>query len=537
MFDKTRRYLKILWVLFKYDLFRIAYRELRHRRKYGQLCGCEVDMGRRDNAVRLRKALEELGPTFIKLGQAMSKRPDIISIEYCKELESLQEAVRTLEFDKMKMAFELSCICEGGDETHHPLCYHCQFENLFDEFDKEPIASASIAQVYRAVLKGEEVAVKIARPDVLDVITLDLKILNDLKFIVMRGLGLGSRKDIDGFLDEFKSMLLKELDYRNEALNMERFRENFKGFKGVKVPKVYWDYTRENVLVMEFIHGTPLRKLVASPKKKKELVKLIASSYLKQVYIDGYFHGDPHTGNIFVLDEGIAFLDFGAMGKIDSALKKDMYNIFYAVYIKDAEMATKSLLKLAGVNAEDIDISSFKQDMDDLIAKQHYSRSGERKSDNFVKLALKYNIEMPRVFSLLERALLLIEAVCIDLDPGFNLMSEAEGFAGQVVRARYSPRRLIEEFQRSADDYYELIRDLPYGMKDIIDTVRGYKLAFQERKKDDTGRVILKAAFVLMLMVVSAALMLAATEPLIKGIGGAGFVIGVAFGVVTVFRR
>jgi len=265
MFAKLIRYLQILWVFIKYNLFSLLYTDIAKDYISDNNCSCAIDLSYRSNAIRLRKAFEELGPTFIKLGQTMSKRPDIVPAAYAMELENLQENVTALPFDKMRPSFEANCICESSGAEHHALCYHCHsVHDVFDEFDEIPLASASIAQVYRAKIGNEDVVLKVARPNVLNTINLDLQILFDLKYIFMKILGFGRDMNVDEFLEEFRRMLMRELDYRSEALNMERFRENFKESKdeseSVTIPKVYWNYCRDNIIVMEYIQGTPVSR-------------------------------------------------------------------------------------------------------------------------------------------------------------------------------------------------------------------------------------------------------------------------------------
>ncbi|MDF1558183.1 MAG: AarF/UbiB family protein [ANME-2 cluster archaeon] len=484
-------------------------------------------------------AFEELGPTFIKLGQAMSRRPDIIPVEYGKELEKLQEKVQAYDFEKMQEAFSVVCGTTSGEKG-----VQSAFTALFDDFNKEPIASASIAQVYEAVLNGENVVVKIARPGMMNVINLDLDILYDLKFIFLKLLKIKSNIDVDGFLEEFKTMLNRELDYRNEALNMERFRENFKDLKQVHIPKVYWELTNDNVLVMEHIYGVPLGEYRAfSSFERKRVAKLISSSFLQMVYIDGYFHADPHPGNIFVMNDGtIAYLDFGAIGKLDSDIKKDMYSVFYAVYIKDVDMVARSMLKIAHKNTDDIDIHAFKWDIDELISRQHYGR-GERHSDDFVKLSLKYDLSLPRTFSLLERALVLVESTCLDLDSDFNLMDEVKALSKEIARKKFSPTKILEDFQMEWDSFYDLVKNVPAGINDLFETVRIIKasnisrqeIAAKKRRFIDT---VLKNIFLTALLVASAALLILAPEdPVLDMVGIGGFVVSIILGTVMILKK
>ena len=537
MFNKIKRYIKILHVFHKYKLYSILLKEYKQKKESVDLCTYPIDFERKSNSVKLRMAFEELGPTFIKLGQAMSKRPDIIPIEYGKELEKLQEMVKPYDFERMQPALSLG-FCPGSKETGR---YSI---DVFDKFNTEPIASASIAQVYEAVLNGENVVVKIARPGMMDVINLDLDILYDLKFIFVKLLRIKTQIDIDGFLEEFKIMLNRELDYRNEALNMERFRENFKNVKQVQIPKVYWELTSDNILVMEHIYGVPLRDFrTFGLDKRKRIAKLISSSFLRMVYIDGYFHADPHPGNIFVFkDGGIAYLDFGAVGKLNSEIKKEMYSIFYGVYIKDVDLAARSFLKLARKSPDDIDIHAFKWDVDELITRQHYGK-GERHSDDFVKLALKYDLSLPRTFSLLERALVLIESTCLDLDPEYNIMSDVKALSKEIARSKYSPARLVEDFQMEWDNFYDLMKNVPTGINDIFESVKMFKEANvvkQENAIENRRFIIsiLHNLFITVLLIASITLLvLGQKEPDLETIGLVGFATSIILAAIMILRK
>ncbi|MBP1910070.1 ABC1 kinase family protein [Methanolobus bombayensis] len=486
MFRKIRRYITIFRVFSKYNLFSLIYSEVNQYYVSNRRNPCVLDYKNRENAVKLRKALEELGPTFIKLGQILSKRPDIVPAIYIEELGNLQDNVNPLGFDKMKVAFE-GFSCSIGEEEIEESLEHSGFDihEIFEDFNTEPIACASIAQVYEAKLDGKKVAVKITRPNLIDTINLDLAILNDIKPIIVRLLGLGKNFDIDGFLYEFSELLSRELDLSNEARNIRRFEENFADVKEVHVPHIYDDFSNENVLVMDYMEGVTIRKLSDVPREKKKwYADIISKSYLKQVYIDGFYHADPHSSNIILQEDGIAYIDFGAVGTIDDELRRNMLNLFYGIYKKRLDVVFESFLKITGINKEDINVRRFKLDLDDIISKQNYS-SGERQSDNYATLGLKYDLSLPTEFSTLERALILIEANCLELDPKFNLLENAKPVIVKVLMKRYSPFEAFEYLQLEGDRYLEIIKELPQGVNDVIETIRGYKIERFEKKTDE----------------------------------------------------
>lgn len=239
---KLQRYLTIIRVFLKYNLFSLIYKDIHRDYISYKKCTCFTDNRSSDNATKLRLAFEELGPSFIKLGQTLSKRSDLLPPVYVAELEKLQDRVKALDFDEMRASFSTECICEMSAcrHEHNPACYHCNdILDIFDEFDTKPIASASIGQVYRAVLNGKDVAVKIARPDLMDTIETDLSILDDMKPLMARFIGLGKNFNIDAFMHEFREMLSRELDYRYEAVNIKRLRDNSKDVDDLIIPDVY----------------------------------------------------------------------------------------------------------------------------------------------------------------------------------------------------------------------------------------------------------------------------------------------------------
>ncbi len=538
MFRKFRRYVTVFKVFSKYNLFTLLYSEVNQYYVSTNRNPCFIDVKNRDKAIKLRKAFEELGPTFIKLGQILSKRPDLVPAIYVEELSNLQDNVNPLDFTKMKVAFEgFSCPLPGTDSA--PIDFDVL--DIFDDFNEEPLACASIAQVYEAVLNGKKVAVKVTRPNLIDTINLDLAILDDLKFIIVKALGFGSNFDIESFLFEFKDLLNKELDLSNEARNIKRFQANFASVEGVNVPNVYDEFSNENVLIMDYMEGTTIRKLPdISDEKKRWYSNIISTSYLKQVYVDGFYHADPHSSNIILQEDGIAYIDFGAVGVIDDELRRNMLNLFYGIYKEKMDVVFESFLKITGINKEDIDVRRFRMDLDDIISKQNYS-SGERQSDNYANLALKYNLSLPSEFSTLERALILIEANCLELDPNFNLLTNAKPLITKVFMKRYSPFEAAEYLQLEGDRYLEIVKNLPQGINDVIETIRGYRIErFEEKSKEiKRYRAIessLKYGFLAAIMLSSAYMAVNGSGSLTT-LGVAGFVSSILlFGIIFARR-
>jgi len=536
MLGKTKRYLEVMRVLLKYNLIPELYRDLRKNYISNPECTCTFDLENRQTAVKLREAFEELGPTFIKMGQTMSKRPDLVPQTYVIEMANLQDKVKPVPFEEMAESLDLACVCEfeppeerKRKKTEAELKASRErrakaFINIFDSFDTDPIACGSIAQVYKGVMEGKPVAVKILRPNLIDTINIDLSILDDFRPVMRKVLGLGSNFDIDAFLLEIREMLTREVDLRIEAVNMRRFEDNFKNVKNVSVPRIYPDYCSANVLTMEFIQGIQIKDIINMPvpqSKKSEYTRTITKSYLKQVYIDGFYHADPHGGNMLVQEnDTIAFIDFGAVGSIDDELKKNMLEFYYAINNRDVEGATQGFLKIGGADAREVDIRRLRKDMDSLIANQNYGLEG-RQSDNYAKLGLKYDIRLPGEFSTLQRAILLIEGVCLELDPRYNIKTIAIPVLMDAYKKLNASKGAALHIEFSTEPVDEKA-ELRAAIREVADKMEGMGDKFLSIKQKETGKTTFSKELYL------AVLLIASTYILLNGgtfswVGLAGF--------------
>jgi ubiquinone biosynthesis protein len=544
MLGKTKRYLEVTRVLLKYNLIPELYHDLRTNYISNPDCTCAFDVENRQTAVKLRQAFEDLGPTFIKMGQTMSKRPDLVPQPYVIEMANLQDKVKPVSFEEMAESLDLACVCEyqtreerNRKKSEEELKAARErkakaFINIFDNFDPDPIACGSIAQVYKGVLDGKPVAVKILRPNLIDIINIDLSILDDFKPVMKKIMGVGRNFDIDAFLLEIREMLTREVDLRIEAVSIRRFEDNFKNVKNVSVPKIYSDYSSANVLTMEFINGTQVKDIIDMPvpqSKKSEYTRTITKSYLKQVYIDGFYHADPHGGNMLVQENDIiAFIDFGAVGSIDDELKKNMLEFYYAINNRDVEGATQGFLKIGGADARDVDIRRLRKDMDELIANQNYGLEG-RQSDNYAKLGLKYDIRLPGEFSTLQRAILLIEGVCLELDPRYNIKSIAIPVLMDAYKKLNAPKGAALHIEFSAEPVDEKA-ELRAAIKEVADKMEGMGDRFLEGKQKESKRnVFSKEFFLAVLLVVSTYILVNAEAFYWIGLVGFGGAILIAF--------
>ena len=464
MFERTRRVLRIIRVVLKYHLISSLLGFYRSFARGGVPTEplCAPAEGWEKEGERLRLALTELGPTFIKLGQLLSQRPDIVPPPIIAELQTLQGGVAPLPFEDINRSVIFPCECVS-EETGEKYSMCKQLEDVFDEINKKPIASGSIAQIYHAKLNGTEVAVKVLKPGIERVIDADLQLL---RLLLPIGAKLLRVKGFDAYIiiDELSIMLKKEIDMRLEALHIERFLQNFKDWEKVLIPRVHWEYTNNRVIVMDFIRGpTVSSRPPLTDEEARYYANLITKAFLKMVYIDGFYHADPHSGNIVLLEGGkIALLDFGAVGRLREEVKLDALEVFYAFYQGDVDKALKGFMKLVGVTEKDIDVDAFYADLDELIEKFQAGRYEKGQGDNLARLALKYGLPAPRAFVVLERAVLLVEGVCNELYRYFDIR--------EAIKEQFSVEELTKaELKRGFKRFTEASLKLFRGLPEIVD--------------------------------------------------------------------
>ncbi|HHV41541.1 MAG TPA: phosphotransferase, partial [Clostridiaceae bacterium] len=308
--------------------------------------------------------LQELGPTFIKLGQLLSTRPDIIPKDYIKELKRLQDDVAPFSFQEAKSQIEEELASSLTD--------------IFLSFDEKPLAAASIGQVHRAMLKnGQEVVVKVRRPDIDKIMVVDLEIILNLTRLVEKHIPETRFYDPVAKFEEFADVMHKELDFTREGFNIDKFRQNFKGDESIYVPRVFWEATTQKILTIEYIKGykvTQLGKISEQGLERSQIAKNGANAIMKQIFIHGFFHGDPHPGNILIRPDGkIVFIDFGMMGRIDKYTKYKLAELIVGVINKDTEKIVGVLLELSQIE-EDLDTAAIELDIEDLV-ERYYGKS------------------------------------------------------------------------------------------------------------------------------------------------------------------
>lgn len=404
---------------------------------------------------RFRMALEELGPTYIKIGQLLSIRPDLLGIDYIEEMGKLQDCVPPISEPEVIEALK-----------------HNQLDPIkdFKSFDLAPIAAASIAQVHSAYLhNGRRVVVKIQRPGIKRVINTDLEILADLSKLLEKRTEWGRFYHISEIIAELGQAIRSELDFLNEGHNAENFADNFKHENTVIIPCVYWEYSSENILVMEYVAGI---KIIDFDRLRKSQInqKIIAARLLKslfqQIFIDGFFHADPHPGNIAVsTDHKIIFYDFGQIGTIDRDLKDKCIDLIIAMMRYDVSGVTDALLSIAiggqTVNRSDLvrDVARLEQKYYGLPMSQ--IKLGESLAELF-ELSSRYQVRIPPELSLLAKMLMTVESIVIQLDPQLSIVDIAMPYGRKLMMQRYSPRQLGKKSLNLIYEYLQLFEKLPY---------------------------------------------------------------------------
>jgi len=435
---------------------------------------------------RLRLVLEELGPTFVKLGQLIASRPDLAPVEIAEEFKHLQDEVAPVPYEEIRQLIEEEL---GG-----------AVGQVFAEFDPEPVAAASIAQVYRAKLvTGEDVILKVQRPGIETVIDNDLGILFYLAQLLEKYVPeLRLYRPVD-VVEEFARSIRRELDFVLEASNAERMRENFRGDKTVYIPKVYWEYTSRRLLTLERIEGIPIdevERITAAGLDRKEIAVKGCRAFLRQVFEFGFFHADPHAGNILVRADGtLGFLDFGIMGRLDERHMTHIANVFFALINRDYERLVDEYLAFGVVDPE-VDIDRFRNDMIDFI-EPYYGQPLKRIPVSSVftqgtRLMVKYRLKTQPDLLLLGKMLVFVEGIGRQLDEDFNLLEISRPYAAALLKKRFDPRRIFRGVSRNVAEFADLLKVMPRQVQLLLaKAVRGeLEIGHAELGTKDLERVL-----------------------------------------------
>ncbi len=440
---------------------------------------------RRALAVWIRETLLQLGPTFIKVGQLFSTRADLFPAEYVEELAKLQDKVPAFGYEQVELII--------GQDLGRTI------PELYRSFDPIPLAAASLGQVHRAQLhSGEEVVVKVQRPGLKKLFKIDLEILKGIARYFQRHPDWGRGRDWLGIYDECCRILWEEIEYLNEGRNADTFRRNFRKEDWVRVPRVYWRYSSPRVLTLEYLPGIKIshyEALEAAGLDRKLLARLGAKAYLQQLLNDGFFHADPHPGNIAVSPEGaLIFYDFGMMGRVQLVTREKLLDTFFGIAQKDAERVVNSLVELGALARVD-DMGPVRRSvqymLDHFMDQPFENQSVSAISDDLYEIAYDQPFRFPATFTFVMRAFSTLEGVGKGLDPDFNFMEVAKPFATQIMTNGNSTdtNGLFSELGRQAAQVSSTALGLPRRIEDTLEKLERGDIRVRVRSTE-TDRVL-----------------------------------------------
>ncbi len=459
-----RRYRQIVKVLVKYGFGEFLERMtilsyLRIGKSF--LTRRKLQIEKLSYAQRIRLALEELGPTFVKLGQVLSMRPFLIPLELIVELSKLQDQVAPFDFAQVKEIVE--------SELGAPLM------SLFSEFDTGPIASASLSQVHKAkTVDGRVVVVKVQRAGIRKLIDMDMEILRDLTSLLERYVPESKQYDPKGMVEELARSTKREIDFNHEARNIEIFAENFKDDPTVFIPKVFWNMTTSKVLTMEFIDGTKISNLDEIERKgldRKKIAQNGGRLVFKQIFEDGFFHADPHPGNLFVLENNvIAPVDYGMTGKLSDSDLQELSDVLISAVTWDPAGVIKAY-RDGGALDESVNIKVLETDITDFLYRYHrvpLSRINMRDIINEAfDIIHRHNIRLQSQLMLLGKALATYEEVARMLDPDYDLVTELVPFVRKLYFRRFKPSHILRDMLSGLYDLKSFFKIFPFELKRI----------------------------------------------------------------------
>jgi ubiquinone biosynthesis protein len=421
--------------------------------------------------VKLRLMLQDLGTTFIKLGQLMSTRPDVVGEKIANEMANLQDDNPAISYDKVKSIVEREL--------------HGSIDELFEEFSEQHLATASIGQVHEAkLITGERVAVKVQKEGITDKIDLDLRIM---KYVANRAdkWNADLRKiNLPGIMEEFDRSIHKEIDYNNEFMNMQRIELNFEDNPDIHITETYSKYCSSKVLTMEFIDGTKLNDVYESTGDefdKKLLAKNLLDSYLQQLFIDGFFHGDPHPGNIMILENNVlCYLDLGMMGFFDEEFKKNLSELMILFVDQDVDGLINQLMYM-DILDYDIDTRTLKRDLNDLFGRYFGVELNRFNGvlEELLNLMQEYGVILPNEFVTMARGLSMVESIAQNLDPEIDVFASIKPVAKQIAKQRVSPKQYLRGKKSNLILYEHMIQALPRLLTRTIHKIDNEELQFR----------------------------------------------------------
>jgi ubiquinone biosynthesis protein len=543
------RYRQILAVLFKYGFGDLVdrldvgrYLELGSR-VFGK--GGAEPVEARSRHERIRMAFEELGPTFIKMGQILSTRPDLIPVALAEELSSLQDSVPPFPFQQARELIEAEL--DAG------------ISDVFQSIEETPLAAASIAQVHRARLSsGRDVVVKVQRPGIERTVTVDLEILLHLAGLAERHVPELSFYRPTRIVEEFARVIERELDYSVEARFMERFARQFAGNDSIHVPAFFSEYSTNRILTMEYIEGikaSNIEQLDADGYDRKLIASRGAELVLDQVFRFGLFHADPHPGNVFILPGNvICYVDFGMMGTVDQRTREDFVDILTGYVGRDEVRTAQAVLKVVEWEKEP-DRRALEKDLLEFMEMHLYRPLKEiRVGDvlqEFMGLVSKHRLLIPADLYLMIKTLTEMEGLGLRLDPDFDMVEKTAPYIKQIKMQQFSPGRIASEILNSGSDLVQLARAIPGELREILSQLKlgRIRIGLEHRgieefieELDRSSNRISFALIISSLIIGSSLIMSAGIGPYLFGLpflGLLGFSIAGVFGiwlVIAIFR-
>jgi len=423
---------------------------------------------------RLRLAMEDLSGSFVKLGQLLSLRPDLVPQEYIEEFIKLQDSVRPFPFETAKVIIE--------SELKNPI------KKVFSHFNKTPIASASVGQVYEAILKnGKRVAVKVQRPKIRATFEVDIDLMYHLAHLLEKHMPNVKNFHPSGIVEEFEKYTKREMDYITEGKNIDMYRRVVDEEKHVIVPKVYWDYTTSRILTMEFIDGVKISSIKNFKKlkiKKSDLSRRLVRTFVRGILYYNFFHADPHPGNILIMkNKNIALLDFGITGVLTPELAEKIGNLYFGLVRADIDRVTEGFINI-GFLPENINQENFKADIRATWSKYYDTTLKQVDMVGFfwdtITLGRKYGMQFPVEYVLLMKSILTTEGVIRKIDPQFNFVKVSTPIFEKYMKERSSPEYLLKSAKKTLMDFKNLLVRFPVDAQKILT-----KLEKEEKKELD----------------------------------------------------
>lgn len=475
-YRSLKRYRQIVGILIKYGFAEIVDRMnlkvyLQLGKRFFKKGGAKTI--RLSAAQRIRLALEELGPTFIKLGQVLSTRSFLIPADLLDELTKLQDDVKPLLFEKIQDYVEKQ--------------FGTSIEEKFAEFAHDAFASASIAQAHRAkTLDGDEVVVKIQRPEVARLIATDLDILSDLARLMHKYVPESQPFDPQGVVRELTQTTKRELDFINEGRNIEIFAKNFTDYDSVYIPKVFWDYTTDKIITTEYIDGIKISEtdaLLEAGCDLKSIAQVGGKFILKQIFEDGFFHADPHPGNIFIKEGKIIVpVDFGMMGRLDESLLEEVSDLLIGTIQKDADLIIRVLINLGSLDDER-DVRALKVDVANFIDRYYGVPLNRINMQTIIAdvfdVVTKHQLRTPSNLLLLMKAMGTYEDLARKLDPEFEIFSLAKPYVTKLIWRRLDLTRIAYTGIKTLRDLYDLLRVAPRELELLLRKIKRGQFAIE----------------------------------------------------------